>query len=235
MLASVNSLAQLSLRASRFDGDMEAGAHAHSLVAMMDIEMVEVSVRFELAIPANQAILLGHDRPSTGTKLRPIAEMDVSRCPGFDLLVRVVAEIDDVDGVVEQPGNLFRIPKLEPAQKHSAVLKSLVRDRHWVAAVPLDLHTALPHTAIISEYWRRALPGKQSADELQDCLAHRLRQAWPSFDDTGQVMIYCMSARNFPDCLAIRLGQGRKLGLGFQSIGQGAVKALGEVAGSDSR
>jgi hypothetical protein len=150
----------------RFDGGMEAAAHALSLVAIMDIEMVDVSVRFELAIPDNQAILLGHDRPSIGTKFRPIAEVDVSRCPGFDLLFRVVGEIDDVNGVVEQPGNLLHIPKLEPAQNHSAVLKSLVRDGHWVAAVPLDLHAALPHTAIISEYWRRALPGKQSADEL---------------------------------------------------------------------
>jgi hypothetical protein len=112
----------------RLDGDMEAAAHALSLVAMMDIEMVDVSVRFELAIPDNQSILLGHDRPSTGTKLRPIAEVDVSGCPGFDLLFRVVAEIDDVNSVVEQSGNLLRIPKLEPAQNHSAVLKSLVRD-----------------------------------------------------------------------------------------------------------
>jgi hypothetical protein len=84
-----------------FNGSIDAVAHALSLVLMMNIKVVDMSIRFELPVSDDLANLFGNNRVSAGTKLRPIPEMSVSRCPSLNLFLSLVAEVNGADSVME--------------------------------------------------------------------------------------------------------------------------------------
>src|SRR5215475_6419117 len=100
---------------ARLDLAQQPRGDAHALVHVVGIEAVDPAAALEVGEADDLSVRLGDVREG-GTQLRePARLVGDLRGPGIDLLGSVVAAVDLVHGVVEEPHDLQQVGRLEVA------------------------------------------------------------------------------------------------------------------------